>query len=332
MTKFVFDLQLFATNTTGSENLSLENKEYYDKNLIREAEANLIHDQFGQKKPIPKNGGKQIEFRKFASLGKSLTPLTEGVPPLGQSLKVTKVEATVSQYGDFVELSDLLDLTAIDPVVVETVKLIGSQAGLSLDTITRDILQSNTNAFYCPKKDGTVVDNRTELDATCLLTVDVIKDVVALLKRDNAPKIDGSYIAIVHPFVAKDIMSDPQWIDAYKYTTPENIFAGELGKIAGVRFIESSEAKVYFGDGCPTGLGVFGTLIMGANAYGTTEIEGGGLETIIKQLGSSGTADPLNQKSTVGWKATKTAEILIPQYIYRVESTSSLSSKIIAAN
>lgn len=322
---FKINLQLFAenTNTTLSEGLSVENKTYYDKNLIREAQPNLIHDQFGQKKPIPKNGGKTIEFRKFASLPKATTPLTEGVTPDGKSLNVSNITAEVAQYGDYVTLSDMLDLTAIDPVVVEAVKVVGNQAGLTLDTITRNVLQSGTNVYYCPKANGTTNYARTDLDASSVLTVDVVKNVAALLKSVNAPKIDGSYVAIVHPFVAADIMKDEQWIDAYKYSNAENIYEGEIGKIAGVRFVESSEAKIYEG-------GVFGSLFLGANAYGVTEVEGGGLQTIIKQLGSSGVADALNQRSSVGWKATKTAEILIDAYMYRVESKSSLSDKATA--
>ena len=157
------------------------------------------------------------------------------------------------------------------------------------------------------------------------MTVDLIKQVVAWLKKNNAPKINGSYVAIVHPYVSYDIMSDPEWIDAHKYANAENIYEGELGKIAGVRFVESTEAKVYEG-------GVFGVLFLGANAYGTTEISGGGLETIIKQKGSAGTADPLDQRSSIGWKAMKTAEILVDNYIVRVECKSKLSDKITAAN
>ena len=146
------------TNITADMGLSAENKTFYDKTLIQEASPNLIHDQFGQKRPIPKNGGKKIEFRKYASLPKALQPLTEGVTPDGKKLSVTTVEAEVNQYGDFVCLSDVLDLTAIDNNALEATKVIGRQAGLTLDTITRNVLQSGTNVFYCPPvtADGTV--------------------------------------------------------------------------------------------------------------------------------------------------------------------------------
>ena len=318
------NLQLFAntpnTNVTTDSGLSVENKTYYDMTLIDEAQANLVHDQFAQKRPIPKNGGKKIEFRKFASLPKALTALTEGVTPDGKKLSVTKIEAEVSQYGDYIVQSDVLELTSIDNTIVEATKILGRQAGLTLDTITRNVLQSGTNVFYCPKADGTAVTSRANLDGTCKLTVDVVNRVVAFLKKNNAPKINGDYVAIIHPLVAYDLMSDERWIESHKYAQPENLYNGELGKIGGVRFIESSEAKIYEN-------GVFGCLFLADGAYGVTEITGGGLETIIKQKGSAGTADPLDQRSSIGWKAMKTAEILVEPYMVRVECKSALSDK-----
>ena len=325
---FAINLQLFAelnTNVTGDSGLSVENKTFYDMNLIDEATPNLIHDQFGQKRPIPKNGGKRIEFRKFASLPKALTPLTEGVTPDGKKLSVSAIEAEVAQYGDYIVQSDVLELTSIDNTIVEATKILGNQAGLTLDTITRNVLQGGTNVFYCPHSNGTAVTSRSDLGDDCKLTVDVIKRCVAIMKKNNAPKINGDYVAIIHPFAAYDLMSDPAWIEAHKYATPENIYEGEIGKIAGVRFVESSEAKVYEG-------GVFGTLLIADGAYGVTEITGGGLQTIIKQLGSAGTADALNQRSSIGWKAIKTAERLVEPYLMRIESKSALSGEITEEN
>ena len=307
----IFNLQLLAepnTNVTTDPGLSVENKTFYDMALIQEASPNLIHDQFGQKRPIPKNGGKKIEFRKYASLPKALTPLTEGVTPDGKKLSVTAIEAEVAQYGDYVCLSDVLDLTAIDNNALEATKAIGKQAGLTLDTITRNVLQSGTNVFYCPPvaADGTVgaqPSDRSGLTKDCKLTVNVVKRIVALLKAANAPKINGSYVCILHPYAAYDLMNDPKWEEMHKYCKPEEMYEGEIGRIAGVRFIESSEAAIYTGteNDCPAGLGVFGCLFLADGAYGVTEVTGGGLQTIIKQLGSAGTSDPLNQRSTVGY-------------------------------
>ncbi len=330
MKTMYINLQLFAeVQTTLLPGLSAEMKTFYDMTLIDEAQSNLVHDQFGQKRPIPQNGGKTIEFRKFAPLAKALTPITEGVTPAGKSLEVSTITATVSQYGDFITQSDVLELTSLDNTILEATKLLGRQAGVTLDTVVRDILQGGSNVTYCPKvaADGTetAVTSRTGLDNTCQLTVKVVQQVVAKLRAQNAPTIGGKYVAIIHPYVAYDLMRDPEWIDAHKYANPTNLYEGEIGEIAGVRFVQTTEAKVYDG-------GVFGSLFLGEGAYGVTEITGGGLQTIVKQKGSAGTADPLDQRSSVGWKAIKTAERLIENYMVRVESKSAAFSASVAAN
>ena len=326
MKNLFINLQLFAeVQTTLLSGLSAEMKTFYDMTLIDEATSNLVHDQFGQKRPIPKNGGKTIEFRKFAPLAKALTPLEEGVTPAGKSLEVSTITAEVAQYGDFITQSDVLELTSLDNTILEATKLLGRQAGATLDTIVRNVMQSGTNVTYCPKEDGTAVTSRTALTNDCQLTVDVVNQVVAKLRAQNAPTIGGKYVAIIHPYVAYDLMSDPAWIDAHKYAKPENLYEGEIGEIGGVRFVQTTEAKIYEG-------GVFGSLFFGEGAYGVTEITGGGLETIVKQKGSAGTADPLDQRSSVGWKAIKTAELLIPNYLVRVESKSKVFSASASVN
>ena len=324
-----------TTSNVSGNDLSDEMKTYYSDHLIDLAEPELIHDQFADKYPIPRRGGKTIEFRKFTPLGKAMTPLTEGVTPDGQKLDVDTITATVSQYGGYVETTDVLDLTAIDPIVVQATQMIASQAGRTLDTITREVLAGGTNVIYAPAG-STKVESRSAVSATCKITLDVLRKAALVLKRQNAPKIDGSYVAIVHPDIAHDIMGLDGWIDVHKYATPENIYNGELGKIAGIRFIENTEAKIWKNAGAAKSGGdgtkenVYGTLVMGAHAYAVTEVTGGGLQHIVKQLGSAGTADPLNQRATVGWKAIKAAEILVDQYIVRIESAASEGDTAIA--
>lgn len=331
--KFKFNLQLFANHlnvttdvrTEGQtypeyNDLSAEMKTFYDMTLIDEASAALVHDQFGQKRPIPQGSGKTIEFRKFSPLPKATTALTEGVTPDGKRLDVTSFTSTVSQYGDYITQSDVLELTALDNTILEATKLLGRQAGATLDTVTRNVLNSGNNVSYCPQigADGaeTVVEGRASLDASCRLTVKVIQKVVAKLRGQNAPTIGGKYVAIAHPYVIYSLMRDPEWIDAHKYANPTNLYEGEVGEIAGVRFVQTTEAKIWRN----ASHAVFSTLVIGEGAYGVTEITGGGLQTIVKQKGSAGTADPLDQRSSVGWKAIKTAELLIPSYLVRIES------------
>ena len=325
MKNLKYNLQLFAnanTNLTTSEGLSKEMKVYYSDYLIDNAIPKLVHDQFGQKHPIPKNGGKTIEFRKYSPLPKLTTPISEGVTPDGQSLNMSTIEATVAQYGGYITLSDVLLLTAIDNNLVQATKLLGAQAGATLDTITREVLNGGTNVVYAGGKEG-----RSALDDTSLLMVDDVKKAVRLLKSQNAEPINGSWVGIIHPDISYDLTNDPAWKDVKTYSDPSDIYEGEIGKLYGVRFVETTEAKIWAKAGADS-RAVYSTLILGDNAYGVTEITGGGLQHIVKQLGSAGTGDPLDQRATAGWKATKVAERLVENYMVRIESASTFNPSV----
>lgn len=390
-------------NTNTTTDLADDVKTYFSKYLINLVEPELVHDMFAQKHPIPEGGGKTIEFRQWDSLPEMTTPLVEGVTPTGQSLSMHTVQATVQQYGGYVTLSDMLILTAIDPVLVVATKAIASQAGRSLDTISREVINSGTVVQYA---NGQVSSRAalyyTSADDNCNLTAAAVKKAVRYLESQDAPKIDGYYGGIIHPYVKYDLTEDKDWRAPHEYVDTENIYANEIGEIYGVRFVEGSRAKkfvgenltagaknltvktalseagrvltvkevitaddavalvgrsvllgdhaytitaataaaagsatitinaditaganavIYPGEAGADGVDVYSTLIMGADAYGTTEITGGGLQHITKQLGSAGTADALNQRATCGWKATKVSKILVPQYIIRIETT-----------
>ena len=333
---FRFDLQLFADaasqlqNTTGT--MTLEMKTFYEKRLIDQAEPRLVHDQFADYYPVPVGGGKTIEFRKYDSLPKATTALTEGVTPAGQALTVSNITSTLHQYGGWTPLTDVLQMTSIDNNVVQATRILASQAGRTLDTITRDVLAGGTNVIYAPKvgADGaeTAVTSRAGLDLTCKLTPKLFFQAAAQLGAMNADTLGDSYVAIIHPYAAYDLKTSKEWIEVHKYADPEAMYRGEIGKLGNIRFIETSEAKIWKDDTCPAnGSGryaVFGTLVLGAHAYGVTELEGGGLEHIVKQLGYGD--DPLNQRASVGWKGMRAAERLVEQYMVRIESLSSYSA------
>ena len=333
------NLQLFATTmTTETGSLSAEMKTFYEKRLLDQAEPLLVHNQFGDKYPIPANNGKKIEFRKYSALPKALTALTEGVTPAGNSLTVTTVEGTVKQYGDWIQLSDMLQMTAIDNNVVQATKLLSSQAGRTLDTVTREVLAGGTNVIYAPKvADGveTEVLSRSTLTPECVLTPFVVMRAAATLEAMNTPKIDGSYVLIIHPYCRETLQESPGWVDVVKYKEGNNTFSGEIGKIGDVRVVTTSEAKVINDSTCPvvestTYYSVFTSLLLGANAYGVTMLENGGLQHIVKQLGYG--EDPLNQRSSCGWKATSVAVRLCEEYMVRIESLSPVWSKKVKAN
>ncbi len=336
--KLLFDLQLFADasgqlqNTSAADGMSAEMKTFYEKRLIDQAEPRLVHDQFADYYPVPAGGGKTIEFRKYDSLPKATTPLTEGVTPEGQALTVSTITSDLHQYGGWTPLTDVLQMTAIDNNVVQATRILASQAGRTLDALTRDVLAGGTSVIYAPKvsADGTEteVTSRSGLDASCTLTPKLFFRAAAQLGAMNADMLGDSYVAIIHPYTAYDLKTSKEWIEVHKYADPEAMYRGEIGKLGNIRFIETSEAKIWKDDTCPKNgssgsYAVFGTLVLGAHAYGVTELEGGGLEHIVKQLGYGD--DPLNQRASVGWKGMRAAERLVEQYMVRIESLSSYS-------
>lgn len=335
MKKFLrMNLQLFAevinkttSATAGTNDLSAEMKTYYSNYLLKLMQANLVHTQFGKKDSIPKNGGKTIEYRMFSSFPKVTEPLTEGVTPEGAPMNVTTISKTLDEFGAFSTHTDTLVLTAIDDIIAEATEKHADNAVLTLDTITRNELNAGTNVVYA--SNGTArATSRSQLTANHKLTYADVAFMATMLKRNNAPKIDGCYIALCHPDVAQDIMLDERWIDVQKYKNPENIYNGEIGKLHNVRFIESTEA-LCTKEGADNA-GVYSTIFLGKDAYHVIDVAGAGVEIIVKPIGSSGSNDPINQRGTVGWKVPMFgAKRTIEQYIWRFESGSSLSDNAI---
>ena len=219
---------------------------------------------------------------------------------------------------------------------------LGASAGTTQDKLVRNVVVAGTNVQYCDKvgTNGahTAVTSRAGLDTTAKLTPDEVNKAVTLLKKLKAPKIDGKYVAIIHPSVAYDLRSSDAWVEAHKYAGITELFTGEIGELHGVRFIETTEAKVFNGEGCPVKTAadesngtpaeyysVYATLFLGKDAYGMIDPEGGNMEMIIKDKGQVG--GPLNQFSTLGYKFSSAAKILYQDRMVRVESCGAYSAE-----
>ena len=303
-------------NTNTLATVSAEAKTFYDKTLLARLIPTLVFAKYGQKKSLKSRSGKTIEFRKFTSLNVA-SKLTEGVTPTGKSLAVTSITATVEQYGDFLEISDMLDLVGIDPVLVESAELLGEQAGLTIDNAVRDIVCAGTNVQYAGGKEST-----NTITASDVMTADEVARAAATLKKGNVKRIDGKfYIGIVDPDIAYDLMKDPLWQDISKYSGGQAIMDGEIGKLHGVRFVETTETLVKEGT-----VNVHCAMIIGKDAYGIVDVDGSVKpENIVKAFGSAGTADPLNQRATSGWKALFTAKRLDENCMVRIECATTLN-------
>ena len=397
------NLQMFAENTQTTAGLSAEMKTYYGMELLENAKPQLVHNQFAATKGLPAGGGKTVEWRKFGAFDKALKPLTEGVTPDGSGISISYITKELAQYGDYTTVSDMLDLTAIDDVVLEITDRHGSNMGLTLDTVTRNEIQQGKQVIYAPKigSDGTKTDvtSRMTLDKDCRMTSELVAKAATQLKKMNAPTFDGKYVCIIHPSVAFDLRQDEAWIAAHQYAAATELFSGEIGELHGVRFVETTEAKIYRGEnlagdvrslkvkgntvstvevgfqggtvaanalagryvmiggsrckvisnttaklvldtevtaaegdaiypgeGGKNGCAVYGCLFIGKGAYGVVDLSEG-TEVIVKPRGSSGTADPLDQRSSVGWEGVHAAAILYDEYMVRVECGSSYSGE-----
>ena len=304
---------------------------FYDRTLLERAVALFTHTRWAQVRDIPQNGGTTtIKFRRYGNLSAATTPLTEGVTPAGSDLSVTSITATVLQYGDFVTVTDVVDYSSKDMVLMEAAEILGDQAGDTIDKLTRAVLAAGTSASYS----GTGNTQDSHVAAGDVIDLGDVKSAVLTLKNNNARKMtkminptDGfnttpvkpCFIGIVHPNITFTLKTLTGWLDVEKYPSQRDVMEGEVGSLDEVRFIESTNAYVATGAGTG-GIDVYYTIILGANAYGISRISGEAMRNIIKPLGSGGTEDPLEQRATSGWKATFVAKILNDNFMTRIVS------------
>lgn len=310
-----------ATNVTTTSTLAPTMQTYYDRKMLEWAKTQLVFQKYGQKRSIPKNNGKAVQFRRWDLFTPNPTAqaLTEGVTPTGQELSMSEVDAAVSQYGAFVEISDFLDMTAMDPVISDSAELLGEQMGNVIDMLTRDAVAATTNVQYAG---GRAAANA--VTATDKLTVEEVRKAVRTLKKNKARTFNREggkphYICICDPDSTYDLQSDPLWQDVSKYSNAEQIYAGELGRLFGVVFVETTNATIKASAGA-SGADLHLTYIFGADSYGVIDIAGSGaIKTIVKPHGSAGSADPLDQRATVGAKVSAyTAKVLNDAWLVAV--------------
>ncbi|HOJ49136.1 MAG TPA: N4-gp56 family major capsid protein [Bacillota bacterium] len=413
-----FNIYLFdeVINNLNSPGLVAEvDKVWWDTKLIHMAKKKLYYTQFGDPYPIPPNNGRTVEMRIMRPSAPALTPLTDGDIPDGELIDVDKITATVKQYGTYKKITDMVEWTSCDRLTSAIHEENGRQAFLTLDILAREELVGGTNVYYAPQVSSgseTAVTSRADLNKNCKLTPNLLFNVQAILRANDAEPFEGdAYVGIIHPQAALDIKKDKDYfIDVVKYAAGERIFAGEIGKYAGIRFVESSNAKIFYPNDivkgkcrftvktaaaanatvitvkeaisdaeaatfpvggvdvyingvaykvtgvtagaagsakltvtaltdtvpadalvCGQGAGkdgsaVFGTVILARHAYGTIELENGGLEFIAKSRKEAG--GPLEQFSTAGWKATFAAKRLQEDYMIRIESANEFSATL----
>jgi N4-gp56 family major capsid protein len=285
----------------------------YEKQLLKNARNNLVHNMFGRKRKL-KNGA-TMNIRRSTPLAVATTALTEGTPPAALSFEITEQTITALQYGAYVSGTDVVTAVAFDPLLNEISVELGAQAGETLDTVTRDVLVAGTNIQYA----GTGNAANADVAATDVLNTEELVKARTTLRTANVPFRSGSdYDAIIHPLTHADLLRDTTIRAAFNSGDHKSeLYDGYIGRFMGIKFHESALAKVLTGAG--TGAAnLYPTLVFGKDAYSVADIEGLGLEFIFKGKESGGTSDPLEQLWTSGWKATHGATIERQTYMLRI--------------
>ena len=312
---------------TDRTTIAAEVNNFYDKTLLVRAIPSLVHNRFAQVRDIPRKGGTNvIKFRRYGSLTANITSLSDGVTPDGTALSITDVTATVLQYGDYVTLTDKLQMETYDPILTETAEILGEQAGDTLDQLCRNVLAAGASNQYASTATSTATVasamkmNRAEAkEAVRTLKANNCKPITSMVNPAtgyNTTPINRAFIGIVHPYTTYDLDDATGWIPVERYANKSDVMPNEVGSLAGIRFIESTNAYTVAGTLVTT---VYGTLVFGQHAYAQTRISGESLKNIVKPLGSAGTSDPLDQRSTSGWKATYVAKVLNSAFIILIE-------------
>lgn len=290
---------------------------YYDRLLLERLTANLVMYQFAEKKPLPKNSGLTITWNRYTNMS-AASALTEGTVPAQTVTSTTKVSATIEQYGAYAQPSDLLQMTAIDNQIESLVDLFAYQSALTIDTRVRNALLGTSSVpsgsklplqyWHSGTSSGYVGTLSSILPAMAMDTNNLREAAFNLRRLNVRPYEDGCYVAVAHPNTIKDIEADTNWQTWNHYIAKETMWKGEVGKIYGIRIVESTNMySTTSGAGAST-TAMF-TPVFGKGCYAVTELDGG-VKTFVKTPGANDTSNPIDQYSTVGWKVNFAVQVL----------------------
>jgi N4-gp56 family major capsid protein len=311
---------------------------YAEKELLKRGLPYLVLEKFGQAYPLPANSTKVIKFRRYSALPNTPVALTEGVTPAGQTLAVTDITATLTQYGDKTTITDVIMDTHEDPVLNEAINLLGEQAAQMIEKMRFGVLKGGTNVLYA--------NGATRNAVNTTVTLQLQRRAVRALKRQNARFITSvvrstpnygtenvapGFVALIHPDCEADVRSLPGFVPAEKYGSISP-WENELGKCEDCRYVSSTIFEPWQdAGGAKAGSGttmlstsgtnadVYPILYVGRDAYGIVALKGMYAVTPMVVNPKPSDSDPLAQRGTVSWKAMQTAAILNDAFMVRLE-------------
>lgn len=329
---------------------------YVVRDLLTRGMPYLVLEKFGQTKPIPKNNTKSVKFRRYflkdASLS-TFTPqdyfatdnfdptskqLTEGVTPEATQLDKQDLTATLVQYGDRTALSDVVIDTHEDPVLKETVEILGEQAAIIVEKARFNVVKAGTNVVYANGAARSSVNTKfsaaVQRQATRTLKRQLAKPITSIVKSTpsyGTEAIAPSFIGLCHPDLEYDLRAATGFTPSEKYGTMKP-FEGEIGKITDVRYILSTIFEPWTAVGSCGATGgtnvienassqahVYPILYLARDAFGIVPLKGKGAITPMVVNPKPSDSDPLAQRGHASWKAMQTAIILNDSWMVRGE-------------
>ena len=328
--------------------------------MLKRAMPYLHIEKFGQTYPLPTNSTQTAKFRRYflsgttgsagpdanASAGffipVATTPLVEGVTPSGSILANQDYTVTLSQYGDYVTITDVIEDTHTDPVLAQATEILGEQAAVTVETLRFNVLKAGTNVFYQAAVAGRVnvvgpialADQRRVTTGLNRQNSRKITSVVASTTAFNTKSVEAAYMAICHPDLETDIRNMTGFIPVASYGPHTSPFEGEIGAVEQVRYLTSTifapwaDAGAAVGGWTGTGSGrststvnldVYPILVFGRDAFGIVPLKGKSSMTPMVVNPKPAASDPLAQRGTVGWKLWTATVILQDAFMARLE-------------
>lgn len=257
-----------AGNLTTSAGLAHLAAIFYKKKGLDRLQKKFVFRSACMKDVLAKQVGRTAQWFRYTNFSAATTPSTEGT--VGTSLSLTSkiLTATVSQYTAFITVSDLVKDTALDPIVTNASELLGYQGGLSVDTITRNVVDSESGS------------TNQALLSTYLRVADLRQARHALQAVDVQPFEDGEMLVFAHPYATYDLVNDPNAVglaDIFKYNTDVRATPlvkyedrGIVSHVAGCKVIESTNVKTQ------TTPNRYRAYVFGWNGIGCLDLAGRG--------------------------------------------------------
>src|SRR3990167_660856 len=301
-----------AINLSTNTSQVVKNR-FYRETFLHRAEANLVHKQLGQLNiDVPAGAGGYgtcvVYWSRFLNLPVVSAGQGEGVPTTAIQMTAVNVTGSTAQYDAAVSVSDIIKYTSFGDMMKVATELLGYNAGLSIDTIVRDSISQALTT----QRAGAVA-HYSLIASTGTLSITEIRKGTRTLAANDTRKPDGGYwICVVHPNQIYDLQGDTTtggWLTANQYRDATNgLLTGEVGRLMGVRFLESSNGKTLATSSVVGSSVVYEAQLLGREAFGVTNLQD--LSIIMHGFGSGGVADPTNKVATAGWKTTFGSTVL----------------------